>query len=200
MAMITAGIRRTRLARLLSTYFAPPCLPVVAAGAVSLRITWPNADGLLWGLFGSGSWALLCAAMTPLAARAGRRPALMPAARGPRLRLLAASVLAGMGVWQACAWLGAPPELLDLGELAPLLTGLVLACTLAGNVSVHTGSAAASVTLLSLYLGAGWAVLYLLVAAIGWSRLHLRAHTPAQVVAGAVLGTTACATAVLALR
>jgi membrane-associated phospholipid phosphatase len=173
---------------------------VVAGGAVSLRITWPHPDGLAWGLFGSGLWALLCAAMALLGARVGRWPTLAPPQRGPRLMLLTASVMAGVCVWLTCRHLGAPAALLAVGCMAPLIAAVLLVCTLADNVSLHTSSAAASVTLLALYLGAAWSVLYLLVAAIGWSRLHLRAHTPAQVLMGATLGTSACAAMVFLRR
>lgn len=198
--MIIARCGRTKLARLLSAYLAPPCLPVAVGAAVSLRITWPHPGGLLWGLFGSGTWALLCAAMALVGARLGGWPSLTPSGRRPRLLLLSASAVAGVCVWLLCVRLGAPAHLLAVGRTAPLLAVLVLACTLAANVSLHTASAAASVTLLALYLGAGWAVLYLLVAAVGWSRLHLRVHTRLQVLSGAALGTSVCAAVVLLHR
>ncbi|OEJ28760.1 hypothetical protein AR457_34740 [Streptomyces agglomeratus] len=106
--------------------------------------------------------------------------------------LLAASVLAAAVVWLICRRLGAPAPLLALGSTAPLLAALLLASTWASNVSLHTSAAAASITLLTLHLGAGSALLYLLVAAIGWSRLHLRVHTLDQVLVGAVLGAATC--------
>ncbi|WP_367048646.1 phosphatase PAP2 family protein [Streptomyces sp. Je 1-332] len=108
--------------------------------------------------------------------------------------LLAASVITAAAVWLVCDTLGAPAALLAMGCMAPLLAALLFACTYAGNISLHTSSAAASVTLLTLRLDPAWALLYLLVAAIGWSRLHLRAHTPAQVFAGAAAGAMVCST------
>ncbi|MGA4847037.1 phosphatase PAP2 family protein [Streptomyces sp. G5(2025)] len=72
----------------------------------------------------------------------------------------------------------------------------MLASTCAGNISLHTTAAAASTTLLALLVDVRWAVLYVLVAAIAWSRLHLGAHTPPQVLAGAGLGTVVCGVAV----
>ncbi|MFC8142387.1 phosphatase PAP2 family protein [Streptomyces paradoxus] len=124
----------------------------------------------------------------------------MPSQRGPRLVLLGASVIAAAVVWLACGYLGAPPTLLAAGRTAPLLTALLLACTWTGNVSLHTSSAAASITLVTLLVDVRGAVLYLLVAAIAWSRLHLRVHTPAQVLVGALLGTVAVCAATVYLR
>jgi membrane-associated phospholipid phosphatase len=189
MAMITTGTSQTNLARQLSLYFAPPVMPVVAGSAVSWGTTWPYYDGLLWGLCGSGTWALLCAAVAFAGTRLGWWPTHVPSERRPRLMLLGASAVAAAAVWMICGRLGAPPPLLAVGSTAPLLAGLLLASTWATNVSLHTSAAAASVTLLTLELGTVWALLYPLVAAIGWSRLHLRAHTPLQVLTGTALGT-----------
>ncbi|WP_399881695.1 phosphatase PAP2 family protein [Streptomyces sp. BBFR51] len=197
--MITVEYDRTWWARLLSTCFTPPLLPVVAAAAVGWHLIRPSHYGLLWGLGGSGSWALLCAALAVAGARLGWWPSPVPSQRGPRLVLLGVSVIAAAAVWLVCGRLGAPPTLLAFGLTALLLTALVLACTWASNISLHTSSAAASITLVTLLVDVRGSVLYLLVAAIAWSRLHLRVHTPAQVLLGAGLGTAVC-TATVYLR
>lgn len=192
MLTITVGYDRTWWARLLSTCFAPPLLPVLAGAAIGWHLTGPSHRGLLWGLGGSGCWALLCAALAAGGPRLGWWPGPQPSQRGPRLVLLAASVVAAVAVWLACGYLGAPPVLLELGRTALLLTAVVLACTWSSNISLHTSSAAASTTLVTLLVDVRAAVLFLLVAAIAWSRLHLRVHTPVQVLLGAGLGTAVC--------
>jgi membrane-associated phospholipid phosphatase len=199
MAMIITG-SRAQVARQLSTYFSPPVMPVVAGSAVSWRTTWPLYDGLLWGLCGCGSWVLLCTAVAFAGTRLGWWPTHVPSERGPRLMLLAATVLAAAAVWMTCRRLGAPAPLLAAGVTAPLLAALLLVSTWATNVSLHTSAAAAGVTLLTLELGPAWALLYPLVAAIGWSRLHLRVHTLGQVLTGAALGATACVAVVCLYR
>ncbi|MFJ6752802.1 hypothetical protein ACIQNI_32160 [Streptomyces sp. NPDC091266] len=193
MATITVEPGRTRLAQQLSWYISPHVMAVVAGGSVGWRITWPHPGGLIWGLCGSGAWVLLCAGLALVGRRLGWWATLVPARRGPRLLLLAGSVIAAVPVLLTCGRLGAPAPLLTLGMAAPLLAGLLLVGTCAGNISLHTSAAAAGTTLLTLQLGRAWAVLYLLVAALAWSRLHLRVHTPGQVLAGAVLGTAVCA-------
>jgi membrane-associated phospholipid phosphatase len=192
MSTITASSGRTWLAWQLSRYFPPPLLPVITGAAVSWRMTQPDHRGLLWGLGGSGAWALLSAALAVTGRRLGWWPSSVSSQRRPRLMLLTASVLVAAAVWLVCERLGAPPPLLAAGRTAVLLVALVLACTCFSNISLHTNAAAASITLMTVWLDASWAVLYLLVAAIAWSRLHLRAHTPAQVLLGAVLGTVVC--------
>ncbi|WCN05264.1 phosphatase PAP2 family protein [Streptomyces sp. M92] len=190
--MITVEYDRTWWARLLSTCFTPPLLPVVTGAAVGWHLTRPHPYGLLWGLGGSGSWALLCAALATTGTRMGWWPSPVPSQRGQRLLLLGMSLIAAAAVWLVCGHLGAPPALMALGRTALLLTTLVLVCTSASNVSLHTSSAAASITLVTLQVHVWGAVLYPLVAAIAWSRLHLRVHTPAQVLLGAGLGTAVC--------
>ncbi|MFJ8148840.1 phosphatase PAP2 family protein [Streptomyces sp. NPDC096048] len=166
---------------------------MIAGSAVSWHNTWPRYDGLLWGLCGSGSWALLCVAVTFAGTRLGWWHAHVPSRRRPRLALLSVSVVAAAAVWLLCERLGAPASLLGLGSTAPWLAALLLACTWVSNVSLHTSAATASVTLHALELGPAWTLLYPLAGAVGWSRLHLRAHTPRQVLAGAVLGTVCVA-------
>jgi membrane-associated phospholipid phosphatase len=72
-----------------------------------------------------------------------------------------------------------------------MLVGLVLslAVTAWWQISLHNSVAGGTVTVLALAFGpVVLAVSVVGAAAIGWSRLVLRAHTVAQVVAGTALG------------
>jgi len=77
-----------------------------------------------------------------------------------------------------------------------LATSVVItAITTAWKISVHCAVAAAAVAMVSLAFGPLAAAGYGLVALIAWSRVTLRDHTTAQVIAGTILGTVAgCAT------
>lgn len=98
------------------------------------------------------------------------------------------------------ALLGAPRQLLAL--VVAMLVGLAvtMAITLAWKVSVHTAVAAGTVVILTLVLGPELLVTWPAVALVGWSRVQLRDHTLAQVVAGAALGGVIAATVFTALR
>ncbi|MFE3525561.1 phosphatase PAP2 family protein [Streptomyces sp. NPDC059161] len=137
-------------------------------------------------------WALSCVALAIAGSRLRWWPGSVPFRRRHRAPLLAASLIAGAGVWLLCKQLGAPRPLLALGVMAPVLVAFVLACTCVGKISLHASAAAASTTLLALLVDVRWAMLYPLVAAIAWSRLQLGAHTPPQLLAGAGLGTAVC--------
>jgi membrane-associated phospholipid phosphatase len=71
--------------------------------------------------------------------------------------------------------------------------------TVVWKISIHCAVASGSVTILALLFGPLVLPLYGLVALLGWSRVALRDHTAAQVVAGAVLGAGAAALAYLAI-
>jgi len=56
------------------------------------------------------------------------------------------------------------------------------------KMSGHAAAMSCAAVVLVLMLGPAWAPLLLLVPAVSWSRVVLRAHTPAQVVAGSLYG------------
>lgn len=77
-----------------------------------------------------------------------------------------------------------------------MLVGLVssLLVTVVWQISIHMSVAGGTVMILLLVLGAPALPAALVAAAVGWSRLVLRAHTPAQLLAGTALGGTAALT------
>ncbi len=84
---------------------------------------------------------------------------------------------------------------LSLGTLPPAMIALIaamvstlvvlIAITFTWKISVHAAVSSGSITILALDHSPWLMAAYPLVA---WSRVALRGHTPAQVMAGAVLG------------
>ncbi|MBG6184885.1 membrane-associated phospholipid phosphatase [Arthrobacter sp. CAN_A214] len=113
--------------------------------------------------------------------------------------LIAAAGSLGLGALLLMV-LDAPAEL--FGEIGGVFIGLVL-CLLANLVwklSVHAAVAAyAALTLLVPVPVVGPVLALLVAAAVGWSRVKLKAHTPGQVVAGYAAGSLAFAGALLLL-
>jgi membrane-associated phospholipid phosphatase len=161
--------------------------------ATTLAVGW-HADGLT-GL-GWGAVAALFAGVVPTVfisrgVRRGRWRDRYVGAKRPRLIVLAfiiASVAVGLAL---LVGLGAPGEL--SGYLACMLgsVALLAAITTVWKISIHCAVAAGSVTILALLFGPWLAPAYLLVALTAWSRVIVKDHTPAQVVAGSVLGAAA---------
>lgn len=98
-------------------------------------------------------------------------------------------IMALVAVGCALMWaLNAPADM--IAAVAAMFATLIplLAVTVLWKVSVHTSVSSGASAMLVCAFGPWWLLGYPAVAAIGWSRVALRDHTPAQTVAGAVLG------------
>lgn len=111
--------------------------------------------------------------------------------------LVAAAVSLGLGALLLML-LQAPAAL--FGEIGGVFIGLVLCLlvNLVWKLSVHSAVVAyVALALLVPIPAVGPVLALLLVATVGWSRVTLKAHTPAQVVAGYAAGWLAFTAALL---
>jgi membrane-associated phospholipid phosphatase len=178
--------------------------PAPVAGLLLFVVAWHGAssllDALLWGAV-----AVLCAAVIPMVYIVGgvRRQRLtdrhvrLRAQRPLPLLIGIASVLAGI----ALLALGHAPR--DLVALivamgAGLFSSLVV--TLRWKISIHVAVVAGAVVILALVFGLTWLVLAPVILAIGWARVVIGDHTPAQSIAGGVLGAIIAAAVFPTLR
>jgi membrane-associated phospholipid phosphatase len=159
----------------------------------TLAVGW-HADGvrgLAWGAV-----AALFAGVVPMAfinrgVRHGQWNDRNVGAKRPRLIVLAfiiASVAVGLAL---LVGFGAPTELSAyfgclLGSVAVLA-----AITTVWKISIHCAVASGSVTIGVLLFGPWLVPAYALVALTGWSRVVVKDHTTAQVIAGSLLGLVA---------
>ena len=166
-----------------------------------IAIGW-HADGragLGWGLLAALFTAVLPTLFIAYGVRRGRWSDRNVGARRPRLVVLAfitASVATGLILLLV---LGAPRLL--TGYLAFMLASLAVlaAITTVWKISIHCAVASGSVAILAFTYGPLVLPGYALVALLGWSRVALKDHTVAQVVAGSVLGAAAAVLAYAAL-
>jgi membrane-associated phospholipid phosphatase len=161
--------------------------------ATTLAVGWHSdgAAGLAWGAVASLFAGVLPMVFISRGVRRGQWDDRYVGAKRPRLIVLSvviASVAIGLALLVV---LGAPGELTGyigcmLGSVA-LLAGI----TTVWKISIHCAVASGSVTILTLLFGPWLAPAYLLVALTAWSRVVLKDHTAAQVIAGSVLGAAA---------
>jgi len=191
---------RRRVARLVTEVLAPA--PIVAA--LLLVVAWRSAstttEAMAWGLL-----AVLFASLLPFLfiLRGVWRGRLSDHHVGIRqqrpmpLLVGIASVL--IGLWLLTAW-SAPRDLVAL--VGAMTVGLVvsLLVTLGWKISIHTAVAAGAAVILVLVFGPPLLALSPVVGLIGWSRVEIGDHTPAQVAMGAVLGAVVAAGAFSLLR
>lgn len=97
----------------------------------------------------------------------------------------------------ALAAAGAPRDLLALIACMAVALLVAVPITLLARWKISLHSLVAAGTAVTFTVVFGWALLFTwpLAAAVGWSRVHLRDHTTAQVLAGALVGV--CATGLL---
>jgi membrane-associated phospholipid phosphatase len=161
--------------------------------ATTLAVGWHAAGlrGLAWGAVAAVFAGVLPTVFINRGIRDGRWADRNVGAKRPRLIVLAfiiASVAVGLIVMVS---FGAPTELSGyfgcmLGSIAVLA-----AITTVWKISIHCAVASGSVTILALLFGPWLVPAYLLVALTGWSRVAVKDHTTAQVIAGSVLGAVA---------
>jgi membrane-associated phospholipid phosphatase len=159
----------------------------------TLAVGWhaDGARGLAWGAVAALFAGVLPTVFISRGVRDGRWLDRNVGAKRPRLIVLAfiiASVAVGLAL---LAGLGAPAEL--SGYFACLLASVAVlaAITTVWKISIHCAVASGSVTILALLFGPWLVPGYLLVALTGWSRVAVKDHSAAQVVAGSLLGLVA---------
>ena len=183
------GVRNTSAAERVS-YLLEPKNWIIAT---TLAVGWHSdgAAGLAWGAFAALFAGVLPTVFISRGVRRGQWADRYVGAKRPRLIVLSfliASVAIGLAL---LVGLGAPGEL--SGYIGCMLgsVAVLAAITTVWKISIHCAVASGSVTILTLLFGPWLVPAYLLVALTAWSRVVLKDHTPAQVIAGSVLGAAA---------
>lgn len=181
----------TRPARFVTDAFEPKNWII----ALTVLVGWhvDRIAGIGWGLLGALFAAVIPITFIKYGMRRGRWADRHVGVRQHRLIVMTfiiASVATGIALM---ATLGAPRAMIAL--IVSMLTTLaaLMAITTKWKISVHAAVSSGAVVLLALTYGPWMLLLYPLVALVGWSRIALEDHTPAQVAAGALLGAAVAA-------
>ncbi|WP_426990588.1 phosphatase PAP2 family protein [Pseudarthrobacter sp. Y6] len=183
-----AAIRaRNRTARWLTEVFQPPVVVTI-----QLLIS-PVIEAGFPGTIGYGALAALFVCVLPLVAllvlvRLGRvtdHHVSNRKQRAPVLLMALGSVVAGLVVLQAA---GAPRSVMVM--VLAIVAGIIVLAAVSPfwKMSGHAAAVSSVAVISVLMMGPVWLPLVLLIPAVGWSRVVLRAHTVAQVVAGSLFG------------
>lgn len=178
---------RARLARVLSEVFQPP----ITVGAALLLSPagspgWPDT----WWY---GAIAALFTCVLPFViliglVRAGKvvdHHVSERSQRAPVLAMAIVCVLAGL----ALLWvLGAPASVLAM--VGAFIAGIAVLAVVSlwWKISGHAAAVSSAAVSMLFLFGAQWWPLLLVVPAVGWARVAVRAHTLAQVLVGALFG------------
>ncbi|MCP9000022.1 phosphatase PAP2 family protein [Pseudarthrobacter sp. RMG13] len=183
----TAIQSRNRAARWLTEAFQPPVVVTL------LLLASPVVEAGFPGAVGYGALAALFVCVLPLVVllglvRLGKvtdHHVSNRKQRAPVLLMALASVAAGLLVLQAA---DAPRSVMVM--VLAIVGGIVVLAAVSPfwKISGHAAAVSSAAVISVLMLGPAWLPLLLLVPAVGWSRVVLRAHTLAQVVAGSLFG------------
>lgn len=184
--------RRRRIdlfARIATEALAPWVLATAMPIIVALQTAPTGGAGLGWGLFAASASAAAPMAQILTGMRRGTISDHHVSIRQQRKSVVLVGVTA-VAISLVVAIIGQAPQPL-VALIAVMLA--VLLCSgvvnLSWKLSVHTAVGAGSIVVLGLMYGPVMlATLLPWLVWVGWSRVHLRAHTLAQVLAGTVLG------------
>ncbi|MGK4579631.1 hypothetical protein [Kitasatospora sp. HPMI-4] len=187
-----------KTARIITDVLAPANLVI----ALLLIIGWHSTAswrGVGWGLFAAIFCGVIPLGIILLGVRRGGLTDKHIRIRRQRIVPMAASLLSVVTGVTLLHVLHAPSEMSAL--VVAMLVGLVtsMAVTVWWQISIHNSVAGGTVMILALAFGPVLILSAAVAAAIGWSRLILKAHTLPQVLAGTALGGVA-ALAFAALR
>lgn len=188
---VSRAARTVRTARLVTDGLDPKNWII----ADSLLVGWhtDRLAGVGWGLLGCLFGAGIPLAFIKYGIRHGRWADRHVGPRPQRILVMSfagASVATGTLLLWA---LGAPRTMTALVAAMLVTLAALLAVTPAWKISVHAGVSAGSVAMLAMVHGP-WVLLACpVVAVVGWSRVVLRDHTLAQVLAGTTTGAAVAA-------
>lgn len=180
-----------RMARGVSDVLSPPLMTAVLVALATVLADRRGAAGAWrWALVEIALGVLLPLAHLAWMVHRGLVADIHLPHRAERIRpflLTAAGTSAAVAL---AALLGAPAVMVRVFAAILAQTVLLLLVTLRWQISVHSASAAALATLVARLTEAPLptAIAIAAAAAVGWARVRLDRHTPAQVGAGLALG------------
>ncbi|MGW4894077.1 hypothetical protein ACWEQL_17665 [Kitasatospora sp. NPDC004240] len=184
---------RQKAARVITDVLAPANLVI----ALLLLVGWHSTEswsGLGWGLLAALFCGVIPISIILFGVRRGELTDKHIRVRRQRLVPMALSLVSVVVGIATVYLLDAPRDVSAL--VVAMLVGLVtsLLVTVGWQISIHNSVAGGAAMILVLAFGPVMLPSALLVVAVGWSRLVLKAHTLAQILAGTALGGTAALT------
>lgn len=186
--MTVIGVRRRRVARVLTEAGAPVVVLVVMPLIIAAQGASSLIGGLGWGVVAAFFFGVVPFGYVLRGVRLGHWADHHVGVREQRKPVFAFSLASMLFGLMVLATAGAPRDLLAF--LATLLAeaGLALVVTLVWKISLHTWVSTIGATALVVAYGLPALFLWPVLAAVGWSRVELEDHTIAQVTVGALLG------------
>ncbi len=175
--------------RLTSNVLSPPVIWGVLAFPIAFRGAETWAQALLWAL----TYVVMVCGIPALyigyMVWRGKISDVHMEVRSERIRPFLVSLVGTALAWGILRLMGAPPLLPSFALVSFALLGAMLLVTLVWQISMHSMSITCAVVAAGALYGVGTALLLSpLIALVSLARLKLRRHTPAELIAGCILG------------
>lgn len=176
-------------ARLVSNVLSPPVVWAALAFPIAFRDAPSQEQALVWAAIYISLVCLLPALYIAVMVWRGSITDIHMEKREQRLRPFLVSILFTTIAWWVLRFLGAP-AVLPFFALFSLVQIIVMALiTLIWQISMHTMSITGATMATVVLFGIVPALLTIpLIMLVGAARLNLKRHTPAQILAGTVVG------------
>ena len=180
-----------RLAKALTEVFSPAHLIIIITFTTGVFTATSIITGIGWGVLAALFAGVIPYTIILISVRRGSVGDKHIYDRAQRIRPLALSAISVVTGIVLLAVLGAPAAVIgvELSMLAGL--ALTLPITVKWKISMHAAVAATTAATLVILYGPAWALAFVAVFAIAWSRVVLHDHSIAQVVAGIPIGVAA---------
>jgi membrane-associated phospholipid phosphatase len=179
-------------ARLVSDVVSPPIVWAIMVIPVALQYSSTARQALGWAALYGVFVSLLPILFIAVMVKKGKIGDIHMKERRERYLPLLVSITCTLFVCVLLRWLNAPPVLSLLAIISVVNISVIAIVTLMWQISMHAMSIASAVVASAVLFGVGLAlVLVPLVPLVGAARLRLKRHTPAQIIAGTLVGALA---------
>lgn len=176
-------------ARLVSHLLSPPVVWAALVCAIAFRDANSEGQALLWA---SAYGVLVCLLPGLYVLWLVQRGAVTDVhlnRRQERPRVLLISAGCAGIAWWMLRWLGAPPGIPLVAVITLAMLAITMFISLVWQISLHATSISAAVVAIGAFFGIMPALLVLpLALLVAAARLHLKRHTPAEILAGTLVG------------
>jgi len=178
---------KQKIARLISNILNPFLVSFICIIALVWHVAGSTSSAFKWAAVALLFSVIPIFSFIIFQVRRKKLEGIFPENQGQRkIIYIVASVLAAVGC--AVMWFFNAPHLLTVCFIAGLAAVVVfMGINYYWKISLHTAFVSSAATVMTLVFGGIAAWLFVLLPLVAWSRLELKMHTPAQVVAGALL-------------
>lgn len=191
--------RHLRFARHVSNILGPPAISLPFVLLVALYRASNQLSALLYGLITLFFLSIGPLAYIAIGVRTGKLSDMDVSKRSERAGPFLFGISSVVLGWLVLAVLQGPRNLQTVLIITAVSGVIMMLTTLWWKISIHTSSLGGAATMLTALYGAVMLPLFLLLILVSWSRVVLRRHTVAQVIAGSLV-SIALALLILKIR